>query len=66
MLLNSLNSRANEKWLLAEHNKTFLKWFKAKIGQEDCDIEELKWSARGPNFDVITDVSIGVICGLSM
>jgi len=36
MLLNSMNPRANEKWL---------KWFKDKIGQEDSDIEELKWLA---------------------
>jgi len=31
MLLKSMNPRANEKWLLTEHNKTFLKWFKDKI-----------------------------------
>jgi len=49
-----MNPRANEKWLLTEHNKTFLKWFKEKIGQENFDIEELKWLAGGPNFDVIT------------
>jgi len=28
MLLKSVNPRANEKWLLNEHNKMFLKWFK--------------------------------------
>jgi len=54
MLLKSVNPRANEKWLLNEHNKTFLKWFKEKIGERACDVEHLKWSARGPNFDVIT------------
>jgi len=43
MLLKSMNPRANEKWLLTKHNKTFLKWFKDKIGQKDFDIEELKW-----------------------
>jgi len=53
-LLKSTNPRANEKWLLIEHNKTFMKWFKEKISQEDCDVEHLKWLARGPNFDVIT------------
>ena len=37
-----------------EHNKTFLKWFKEKIGERACDVEHLKWLARGPNFDVIT------------
>jgi len=54
MLLKSMNPRANEKFLLNEHNKTFLKWFKEKFGEKDCDVEELKWLARGPNFDVIT------------
>ena len=54
MLLKSVNPRANEKWLLNEHNKTFLKWFKEKIGEKACDVEHLKWLARGPNFDVIT------------
>jgi len=54
MLLKSMNPCANEKWLLNEHNKTFLKWFKEKIGEKDYDVEELKWLARGPNFDVIT------------
>jgi len=49
-----MNPRANEKWLLIEHNKTFLKWFKEKFGEEDCDVDELKWLARGPNFNVIT------------
>jgi len=53
-MLLSMNPRANEKWLLNEHNKTFLKWFKEKIGEKDCDVDELKWLARGPNFDVIT------------
>jgi len=54
MLLKSVNPRANEKWLLNEHNKTFLKWFKEKIGERACDVEHLKWLARVPNFDVIT------------
>jgi len=32
----------------------FLKWFKERIGEKDCDVKELKWLARGANFDVIT------------
>jgi len=48
-----MNPRANEKWLLIDHNNTFLKWFKDKIAKEDCDVNELKWLTRGPNFDVI-------------
>jgi len=31
-----------------------MKWFKQNIGEKDCDVDELKWLARGPNFDVIT------------
>jgi len=54
MLLKTMNPRTNEKWLLNEDNKTFLKWFKQKILQNDCDFDDLKWLARGPNFDVIT------------
>ena len=49
-----MNPRANEKWLLNEHNKKFFKWFKQKILQNDCVVDDLKWLARGPNFDVIT------------
>ena len=45
MLLKSMNPHANEKWLLTKRNKTFLRWFKDKIGQKDSDIEELKWLA---------------------
>jgi len=30
MLFKTKNPRVNEKWLLNEHNKTFLKWFKQK------------------------------------
>jgi len=54
MLLKSLKPHENKKWLLTKHNKTFLKWFKHKIVQEDSDIEELKWLSQGHNFDVIT------------
>ena len=49
-----MNQYANEKQLLTEHNKMFLKWFKEKIGEKDCHVDELKWLAREPNFDVIT------------
>jgi len=54
MLLKTMNPRANEKWLLNEHNKTFLKLFKQKNLQNDCSVDDLKCLARGPNFDVIT------------
>jgi len=53
MLLKSMNPCVNEKWLLKAHNNMFLKWFKEKIGERACDVEDLKWLAREPNFDVI-------------
>jgi len=40
-----MNPRVKEKWLLIEYNKTFFKWFKQKIGEKDCDVDELKWLA---------------------
>ncbi|XP_073226306.1 uncharacterized protein [Cicer arietinum] len=43
--------RMNEKWLLNEHNKTFLKWFKET---NNTTSDTLKWLANGPHFDVIT------------
>jgi len=42
MLLKFVNARGNEKWLLTEHNKTFLKWFKDKIVERDFYVEKLK------------------------
>jgi len=45
MFLKTMNPRANEKWLLNEHNKMFLKWFKQKILQNGCDVDDLKWLA---------------------
>nr|XP_004492197.1 uncharacterized protein LOC101504131 [Cicer arietinum] len=46
--------RMNEKWLLNEHNKTFLKWFKETILTNNTTSNTLKWLANGPHFDVIT------------
>nr|XP_004516691.1 uncharacterized protein LOC101514781 [Cicer arietinum] len=46
--------RMNEKWLLNEHNKTFLKWFKETILTNNATSDTLKWLANGPHFDVIT------------
>ena len=65
MFLKTMSPRANEKWLLNEHNKTFLKWFKHKILQNGYHVDNLKWLAQGPNFDVITwsgyDINLSLI-----
>jgi hypothetical protein len=46
--------RMNEKWLLNEHNKTFLKWFKDTISADNSCSETLKSLARAHKFDIIT------------
>nr|XP_027193555.1 uncharacterized protein LOC101504995 [Cicer arietinum] len=52
--------RMNEKWLLNEHNKTFLKWFKETILTNNTTSDTLKWIANGPHFDVITWTSYDI------
>jgi hypothetical protein len=46
--------RMKYKWVLNEHNKTFLKWFKETILADNTCSETLKCLAREPKFDVIT------------
>lgn len=45
--------RMHEKWLLNEHNKTFLTWFKEEVAKDETVSDTLRWLALGPNFDVI-------------
>ena len=52
-MLKENNPRMNEKSLLNEHNKTFLKWFENAILNDETASETLRWLAHGPNFDVI-------------
>ncbi|XP_052728168.1 uncharacterized protein LOC128195186 [Vigna angularis] len=47
------NPRMPEKWLINEHNKTFLRWFKEKVQIDNTSCDTLKWLACEPNFDVI-------------
>jgi hypothetical protein len=54
VIVKDRNPRMKEKWLLNEHNKTFLKWFKETILSENTTSVTLKGLAREPNFDVIT------------
>ncbi|RDX87295.1 hypothetical protein CR513_31260, partial [Mucuna pruriens] len=52
-ILNKKNPRMNEKWIMNKHNKTFLKWFKGQILNNDTISETIKWLAHKPTFDVI-------------
>ncbi|XP_014522516.1 uncharacterized protein LOC106779013 [Vigna radiata var. radiata] len=47
------NPRMPDNWLINEHNKTFLKWFKEKVHNDNTSCDTLKWLACEPNFDVI-------------
>ncbi|PNY02971.1 hypothetical protein L195_g026293 [Trifolium pratense] len=53
-IVKGKNSRVSEKWLMKEHNKTFLKWFKETILNDNSASDTLIWLSREPNFDVIT------------
>lgn len=53
-IVKEKNSRMNEKWVLKEHNKTFLKWFKETISNDNTCSENLKCLARKPQSDAIS------------
>ena len=47
--------RMNEKWLLTEHNKTFITWFNESVPKEStCASETIKWLSCMSKFNVIT------------
>ncbi|KAK7279834.1 hypothetical protein RJT34_24892 [Clitoria ternatea] len=52
-IIKAKNPRMTEKWLVNEHNKTFLNWFRGQVVNDDTASETLKWLASGPNFDVV-------------
>ena len=47
------NPRMPKKWVITEHNKSFLKWFKQQVEGDNTASDTLKWLACEPNFDVI-------------
>ncbi|XP_068497787.1 uncharacterized protein [Phaseolus vulgaris] len=47
------NPRQSEKWVLIEHNKTFMSWFKQQIMNDPSASETLTWLANGLKFDVL-------------
>ena len=52
-LVKEQNPRQPEKWILMEHNKTFMSWFKDEIMKDPTVSETLIWLANGLKFDVI-------------
>ncbi|CAA0824221.1 Unknown protein [Striga hermonthica] len=51
-LVKRQNPRKPERWLVQEHNKKFLTWFKNQVLKDDTASETITWLADGPNFDV--------------
>ncbi|XP_047150143.1 uncharacterized protein LOC124822207 [Vigna umbellata] len=47
------NPRMPQKWVINEHNKTFLKWFKQQVQVDRTTSDTLNWLSSEPNFDVI-------------
>jgi len=48
------NPRQAEKWVLMEHNRTFMPWFKDEVFKDSTTLETLTWLAAGLKFDVIS------------
>ena len=48
------NPRQAEKWVLMEHNRTFMPWFKDEVLKDSTASETLTWLAAGLKFDIIS------------
>jgi len=48
------NPRQVEKWVLMEHNRTFMPWFKDVVLKDSTTSKTLTWLAAGLKFDVIS------------
>ena len=49
----------SEKWVIDEHNKSFIKWFQNLVVSQlstklNCISENLRWLAQGPHMDVLS------------
>ena len=54
VVVKANNPRQVEKWVLMEHNRTFLPWFKNEVLKDSTASETLTWLAAGLKFDVIS------------
>jgi len=54
--LKRLNPRRTSTWLQAQHNQTFIEWFKKEVGKRSANGESVcdsvRWLSRGPDFAV--------------
>ena len=52
-IVKEKNPMQLEKWVLIEHNKTFIPWFKQQIMNDPSTSKTLTWLANGLKFDVL-------------
>ena len=53
-IVKANNPRQVEKWVLMEHNRTFMPWFKDKVFKNSTTSKTLTRLAAGLKFDVIS------------
>ena len=56
-IVKANNPRQAEKWVLMEHNGTFMPWFKDEVLNDSTASETLTWLAAGLKFDVVSCTS---------
>jgi len=54
VIVKANNPIQPEKWVLMEHNRTFMHWFKDEVLKDSTTSETLTWLAAGLKFDVIS------------
>jgi len=53
VIVKENNPRQAEKWVLMEHNRTFMPWLKDEVLKDSTASETLTWLAARLKFDVI-------------
>ena len=53
-IVKANNPRQAEKWVLMEHNTTFMPWFKDEVLKDSTESGTLTWLATGLEFNVIS------------
>ncbi|XP_031127604.1 uncharacterized protein LOC116029701 [Ipomoea triloba] len=52
-LIKEQNPRRTDMWIVSEHNRNFISWFKSKVLKDKNVSETVRWLAHGPGMQVI-------------
>ncbi|XP_031116564.1 uncharacterized protein LOC116020223 [Ipomoea triloba] len=52
-LIREQNPRRADMWIVSEHNRTFICWFKNKVLRDNNVSETIRWLAHGPSMQVV-------------